>query len=98
VGKIHGKIPRNVAQTGYYLLMPQNGVHADRDAVRQRREARLLTQDELARLADIHPNTLARIEADATYRTGFKTLRKIANKLGCEPTDLVRLVEEEGAA
>lgn len=52
----------------------------------------LLSQDELARKADIHPNTLARIESDPDYRAGFRTIKKLARKLKCDPTDLVREV------
>lgn len=78
--------------------MPQNGALLEGEQIRERREALLLTQDMLARKADIHPNTLFRMESDPTYRAGFKTIRRVARQLKCEPTDLLRVPSAEGAA
>lgn len=72
--------------------MPQNGIHLDGPAVREKREALLLTQDELARKLDIHVNTLQKIEKDEDYRTSFKLAKKLARRLKCDARDLVREV------
>lgn len=70
--------------------MPQVGVPVDGPQIRDRREGLLLSQEGLAAKADIHPNTLQRMENDPDYRAGFKTVRKVARKLKCDPTALLR--------
>lgn len=81
----------------YDANMPQTGMHLDGDEVRRRREALALSQELLASEADLHPNTVGSIEIDPTYRTGFKTIRKLARVFDCDPADLYRQ-ESEGAA
>lgn len=77
--------------------MPQNGVHLNGKAIEEARESLLLTQEKLAALADIHPKTLGRMEADPTYRASFKTIRKVARKLKKDPAQFVRASEEATA-
>lgn len=74
--------------------MPQNGIYANGTEVRSRREALVMSQEMLAAKARIHPNTLAKIESDPSYRTGFKTLRSIAKVYRCDPSSLLRASEE----
>ena len=70
--------------------MPQNGMHLDGAEIRRRREQLALSQDLLAGEIDRHPDTIGKIEGDPTYRTGFKTIRKLAELFGCAPSDLYR--------
>lgn len=93
-GKNPGKILRIVTWGRYYAPMPQNGVHINGAAIKNRRRSLLLTQEKAAADADIHPSTLQSMEADEAYRASFKTIRKVARVLNCEPTELVRQVEE----
>jgi DNA-binding XRE family transcriptional regulator len=78
--------------------MPQTGSILNGSELKKRREALLLTQEMLARKADIHPNTLLRMESDPEYRAGFKTIRKVARQLKCDPTHLLRATEQEAAS
>lgn len=80
--------------------MPQVGVPLNGSEITRLREALLMTQDQLAAKAGIHPNTLYRCESDETYRAGFKTVKAIARRLKVDPTSLVKNGDEpaEGAA
>lgn len=79
--------------------MPQVGVHLHGPEITRLRESLLMTQDQLAAKAGIHPNTLYRCESDETYRAGFKTVKAIARRLKVDPTTLVKTDEPaEGAA
>ena len=49
----------------------------------------VLTQEELAKMADINRSYLAGIES-AQRNTSLKTVEKIAMALGVTPTDLVK--------
>lgn len=74
--------------------MPQTGVHLNGKAIEERRMVLLLTQEQLAAMANIHPNTLHRMESDPTYRASFKTIKAVARKLKSDPADFVRPAEE----
>lgn len=93
-----GKTQWIVTRVFYDVFMPQNGVHLDGNVIKERREAMLLTQDGLARLADIHVNTLARMEGDPEYRASFKTIKAVARQLRTDPTTLVRSAVEGAAS
>lgn len=89
-----GKSLRNVTWRDYHAPMPQNGVHLNGKAIKAERTRSLLTIEQLAALADIHPNTLQRMESDETYRASFKTIKRVARELSCSPTPFVRETEE----
>lgn len=74
--------------------MPQNGIHLDGSKVANGRKAQFLSQEDFARKADLHPKTIASIESDPTYRTGFKSARKIAKALKLQPEELLRATEQ----
>lgn len=58
-------------------------------SLRRLREARVLTQAELAELSGVHRVTIAKLETGAeSARPG--TIRKLAAALGVAPTSLVR--------
>lgn len=69
--------------------MPQNSVPIDGSAVKARREALFLTQGELAEDVGINPNTLSKIEGKPEYMTSFATIKALAKRLKCDPSDLV---------
>jgi HTH-type transcriptional regulator, competence development regulator len=60
--------------------------------VRRLREERFLSPSELAEKAGISRNTLYRIES-GQFAAYPKTVRKLAEALGVEPTDLVTMEE-----
>ena len=62
------------------------------EQVRRLREDRFLSPSELAEKAGISRNTLYRIES-GQYAAYPKTVRKIADALGVQPTDLVSMEE-----
>lgn len=62
--------------------------------VRELMEARDLNVSELARLADITPNTARALVRGVTERVDFDTLVKVANALGVRPKELLEEVEE----
>ena len=53
------------------------------------REAKLLTQRELAEKAGLSPTTVTRIETDQS-EAELRTIRKLADALGVEPAELLR--------
>lgn len=63
--------------------------------VRELMEARNLNVSELARLADITPNTARALVRGVTERVDFDTLIKVANALGVRPKELLEEVETE---
>jgi transcriptional regulator with XRE-family HTH domain len=56
--------------------------------LKRKRERALLTQQELAELADVGYPTVSRIENDHV-EPQFRTIRKLAKALGVTPADLV---------
>ncbi len=62
------------------------------DRLRDLRVRRALTQAELAEKADVGTNTVARLERNET-EPHMSTLRKLADALGVDPSELV---PEEG--
>lgn len=74
--------------------MAQIGVPVIGSEVRRRREALLLTQEQLAEKVGIHQNTLVSIEAKPSYKASFNTIKALAKSLGCEPRDILPESEE----
>ncbi len=56
------------------------------------REDRLMTQADLAEVADLAPSTLVRIENDQV-EPRFRTIKKLARALNVEPKELTRREE-----
>ena len=57
--------------------------------LRQAREDRLMTQEELAKAADLGLSTVLRAETD-TVEPRFSTIRKLAKALDMDPRELTR--------
>ena len=57
--------------------------------LKKERERALLTQQELAELADVGYPTISRIENDHA-EPHFRTIRKLAKALGIDPSELVK--------
>lgn len=58
------------------------------DRLRDLRVRRALTQEELAEKADVGTNTVARLERNET-EPHMSTLRKLAQALGVDPSELI---------
>ena len=58
------------------------------EKLREFRTRRLLTQDELAQKAGVSQSTIANIERD-NAEPQFRTIRKLANALDVDPTELL---------
>ncbi len=54
-----------------------------------------MTQNELARLADVHYVTVNRLCRNATTRVDLETLDRVSEVLGCEPGDLLERTPEK---
>jgi transcriptional regulator with XRE-family HTH domain len=65
-------------------------------SLRRVREARLLTQQELADRAGIHRVTIASLETTAG-EARFSTVRKLAAALDVDPTELMQPAARESA-
>ncbi len=59
------------------------------DRLRELRTRQLLTQEELAEKAGIHPLTVVGIEGNR-QEPHFRTIRRLAQALGVEPQELTR--------
>ena len=59
------------------------------DEVKRRRIKKKLSQEKLARLADISYNTIVKIETGSTLSPGIKTISKIAKALGVTVDELI---------
>ncbi len=64
-------------------------MEVDAAKLRQISETRALSLRELAELSGIRHNTIWRIEAGQRKRTHPRTIRKLAQALRVEPTDLM---------
>ena len=54
-----------------------------------------MTQNELARLADLHYVTVNRLCRNATDRVDLNTLDRVSVVLGCEPGDLLVQIDKK---
>jgi DNA-binding XRE family transcriptional regulator len=97
VGKYPSENPADVSAEYYHPLMPQNGIHLDGSKVANWRKTMFLSQEDFARRVDLHPNTIIKIESDPSYRTSFKTARRIAKAFKIDPGSLLRDDPEEAA-
>ena len=59
------------------------------DEVKHRRIKKKLSQEKLARLADISYNTIVKTETGSTPNPGIKTIPKIAKALGVTVDELI---------
>jgi len=59
------------------------------DKVKHLRRKKKLSQEKLARLADISYNTIVKIETGSTPNPGIKTVSKIAKALGVTVDKLI---------
>ncbi len=60
------------------------------EKLRAARDRRLLSQRELAEKAGLSPTTILKLEADRVDDPHPRTIRKLAEALGVDPTELVR--------
>lgn len=58
--------------------------------LRKLREAKKLSQEKLARLADVANNTIVKIEAGKNQNPTLDTLKKVAKVLGVSVDDLIK--------
>ena len=58
--------------------------------LRKMREAKGLSQEKLARLADVANNTIIKIEAGKNQNPTLETLKKVAQALGVSVDDLIK--------
>ncbi len=68
-------------------------MEVDATKLRNLREARILSLRELADESGVSYNTIWFIEAGRRRRTHPRTIRKLANALGVEPTELLKREE-----
>jgi len=61
----------------------------DGQQIRHLRRQRGLAREELARLAGISPDTLARLEREPAARCRMRTLARLAAALGEHPTKMI---------
>ena len=66
--------------------------------VKQVREAKGMSQVELARLSNIKQQSISLIETGVSRNPGIETLNALAVALGCTVTDLYRPDPVEGGA
>ena len=58
--------------------------------LRKLREAKGLSQEKLARLADVANNTIIKIEAGKNQNPTLETLKKVAQALGVSVDELIK--------
>ena len=68
--------------------------------LKQVRERRLITQEQLGEKSGIHAITISRLESGKGPRSSarFSTIRKLADALGVEPAELMGDGNSPGAA
>jgi transcriptional regulator with XRE-family HTH domain len=66
------------------------------EAIRFYRMRAGITQEELARRAEIAPTSVVRLETGEVRQPRYGTLMKLAGALGVNPAEFVRLVSEVG--
>lgn len=71
-------------------MKSQNNNETIGDKIKQLRNKRGLTQDELARKSDLPYTTLTKIETNVITRPTIQTVMKIAKGLGISIDDLIR--------
>jgi DNA-binding XRE family transcriptional regulator len=71
-------------------MKSQNNSQNIGDKIRQLRNKQGLTQDELARKADLPYTTLTKIETNVITKPSIQTVMKIAKGLGITIDDLVK--------
>jgi len=71
-------------------MKSQNNNQTIGDKIKQLRNKRGLTQDELARKSDLPYTTLTKIETNVIIRPTIQTVMKIAKGLGISIDDLIR--------
>ncbi|NCQ56085.1 helix-turn-helix transcriptional regulator [Candidatus Parcubacteria bacterium] len=71
-------------------MKSQNNNQTIGDKIKQLRNKRGLTQDELARKSDLPYTTLTKIETNVITRPTIQTVMKIAKGLGISIDDLIR--------
>jgi len=71
-------------------MKSQNNNETIGDKIKQLRNKQGLTQDELARKADLPYTTLTKIETNVITKPTIQTVIKIANGLGISIDDLIK--------
>jgi len=71
-------------------MKSQNNNQTIGDKIKQLRNKRGLTQDELARKSDLPYTTLTKIETNVITKPSIQTVMKIAKGLGIGVDDLIR--------
>jgi len=71
-------------------MKSQNNIETIGDKIKQFRNKQGLTQDELARKADLPYTTLTKIEANVITKPSIQTVMKIASGLGISLDDLMK--------
>lgn len=71
-------------------MKSQNNNETIGDKIKQFRNKQGLTQDELARKADLPYTTLTKIESNVITKPTIQTVVKIANGLGIKIDDLLK--------
>lgn len=69
----------------------RRGYRVKGDVVRRLREARFLSQEELAAKAGVSEATIRRIEDGRTERSHRPTLRSIAEALGVDVSEIIEI-------
>lgn len=65
----------------------------DKPTLRALREARYMTQEDLARAAEVGVFTISRFESgNYPHKPRFRTIKRLATALGVEPEQIARLV------
>lgn len=71
-------------------MKSQNNNETIGDKIKQLRNKQGLTQDELARKADLPYTTLTKIETNVITKPSIQTVVKVANGLGISIDDLMK--------